>query len=234
MLDEILDQGLTRESLLYIVAYIFALFCALIFHEVAHGLVALWNGDDTAKLSGRLSLNPRKHFDFIGFLCLLLFKFGWAKPVPVNPYKYKNRRLGAITVAIAGVTVNLILAFVFYPLYVLSAVNLNLAESLSGSYYWWYFAYNFCLVMVSLNLSLMLFNLLPLYPLDGYRLITGLTSEDTGYANFARKYSWYIIVIFVLLDNARYFSILSPLSWYLQHGVNFFAELFYKFWGLIL
>ena len=98
-------QGLSREGLLNVVAFIAALFVALILHEIAHGLVALWNGDNTAKAYGRLSLNPLRHFDWVGLLLMLLVGFGWAKPVPINPNNFKRRKLGAITVSVAGVQI---------------------------------------------------------------------------------------------------------------------------------
>ena len=106
-------QSVSREGLLNVVGFVFALICALCLHELAHGLVALWNGDGTAKAYGRLSLNPLRHFDFIGLLFMLFAGFGWAKPVPVNPNNFKNRKLGAVTVSLAGVVTNLLLAFLF-------------------------------------------------------------------------------------------------------------------------
>ena len=104
-------QEITREGLLNVVAFIPALLMALILHEIAHGLVALWNGDQTAKMYGRLSLNPLKHFDWIGLVMMVLVGFGWAKPVPIDPNNFKKRKLGCITVSIAGVITNLFLAF---------------------------------------------------------------------------------------------------------------------------
>ena len=105
------ETGFCREGLLNAAAFVVALLTALILHEIAHGLVALWNGDRTAKQYGRLSPNPIKHFDIVGLLMMLLVGFGWAKPVPINPNNFKNRKTGAITVSIAGVITNLLLAF---------------------------------------------------------------------------------------------------------------------------
>ena len=82
---------------------------SMILHELAHGYVALWNGDATAKVNRRLTLNPLAHFDIIGFFMLMTVGFGYAKPVPVNPYNFRHQKRGIFTVAIAGVTVNLVL-----------------------------------------------------------------------------------------------------------------------------
>ena len=84
---------------------------SIILHELAHGYVALWNGDATAKVKGRLTLNPLAHFDIIGFFMLMTVGFGYAKPVPVNPFNFRHQKRGIFTVAIAGVTVNILLAF---------------------------------------------------------------------------------------------------------------------------
>lgn len=127
-----------------------AIVLSIMLHEVAHGLVALWNGDDTAKRAGRLNLNPVSHFDPVGFLMLIFLRFGYAKPVPVNPYNFKNRKVGMFTVSVAGVTLNLILAFFCYPLFVVCS-EINYLKT-------------FLLYMVVVNLNLAAFNLLPLYP----------------------------------------------------------------------
>lgn len=91
----------------YHLARILALLIALVLHEIAHAVVALWNGDPTAKNAGRISLNPVRHFDMLGLFMLLTLRFGYGKPVPINPYNFRNRRLGVFTVSIAGVSVNL-------------------------------------------------------------------------------------------------------------------------------
>ena len=101
------------DILTFLIALV-AIVLSIMLHEVAHGLVALWNGDDTAKRAGRLNLNPVSHFDPVGFLMLIFLRFGYAKPVPVNPYNFKNRKVGMFTVSVAGVTLNLILAFFCY------------------------------------------------------------------------------------------------------------------------
>ena len=103
-----ITNGDVAFTMLALVAFLLAIYLAIVPHEIAHGLVAKWNGDLTAKINGRLSLNPIVHLDPIGFLMLLTVGFGYAKPVPVNPYNFKVPRRGLFTVAIAGVTYNLL------------------------------------------------------------------------------------------------------------------------------
>ena len=86
------------------------LFIAIIFHELAHGYMAYILGDNTAKNAGRLSLNPIKHIDPVGFVCMLVFRFGWAKPVPINPLNFRNRKRDTILVSLAGPLTNFIIA----------------------------------------------------------------------------------------------------------------------------
>lgn len=88
-----------------------AIVISIVLHELAHGYVALWNGDATAKVSGRLTVNPLAHFDPFGLVMLLLVRFGYAKPVPVNPDNFRRRKTGMLTVAFAGIVMNLLLAF---------------------------------------------------------------------------------------------------------------------------
>ena len=108
-----------RLVFIMILAYIPALLIAIVMHEFAHGIVAYWNGDDTAKLAGRLNVNPVKHFDPIGFLMLAVIGFGWAKPVPIDPRRFRNYKKGMITVSLAGVVCNFLIAFVATGLFAL-------------------------------------------------------------------------------------------------------------------
>ena len=224
-----------RLGLLYVIAFLIALVFALVLHEVAHGLVALWNGDPTAKLYGRLSLNPLKHFDIVGLLMMLVVGFGWAKPVPVDPRNYKNYKRGSITVAIAGITTNILLAFVFampsvllYPLLYQVSITDNKAV-----YYVVYFFYFLSSIMVQLNISLALFNLLPLYPLDGYRLIASFVNENNGFMRFMRRYSLYIMLGLIALDMIPYVKAYSPFNWYIGYVGGWIEYGFEAFWRLI-
>ncbi|MBQ7411460.1 MAG: site-2 protease family protein [Clostridia bacterium] len=146
---------------------------ALTFHECAHGFVAYLCGDNTAKSLGRLSLNPIKHIDIIGAICMLLFRFGWAKPVPINARYFKKPKRDIALSALAGPVANILLGFIGCFLYSLS---LHLLENVSFAsqnfaywlcYSWLLFLFNFAW----LNISLALFNLIPLPPLDGSRIL---------------------------------------------------------------
>ena len=138
------------------------------FHETCHGWVAYKLGDPTAKRMGRLTLNPLKHVDLAGLIMMAIFRFGWAKPVPVNPRNYKNFKKGEIVVSLAGVTMNLILAVVgAMILYTMLAVNgyKMMTDSVLSTiaiilYYF-----------VGLNCGLIVFNLIPIPPLDGSKLL---------------------------------------------------------------
>lgn len=141
---------------------------SIIIHEVAHGYVALMNGDPTARMLGRITLNPGPHIDPVGtvILPLLLWMthsgilFGWAKPVPVNPLNFRDRRWGEITVSLAGPLSNLLLAVIFGSLFQMAAGNPGLAKM----------AFYGC----TINIFLALFNLVPLPPLDGSHILAAI------------------------------------------------------------
>lgn len=135
------------------------LLVSLSFHEVAHGMVALWFGDQTAKNEGRLTLNPLKHLDPAGTVFFLLFKFGWGKPVPVNPMNFKNPQRDMAITAMAGPATNLVLAILFaQALKLLLVAPVALPAKEIGA---------FLALGLQVNIMLMIFNLLPFPPLDG-------------------------------------------------------------------
>lgn len=222
--------GIDRFGLLNVVAFIVALLTALVLHEIAHGLVALWNGDETAKVYGRLSLNPLRHFDLIGLLMMLLVGFGWAKPVPVNPNNFKNRRVGAITVSIAGVLTNLLIAFVAAMCWVLF---LKINPQTQSMEYFAYFLRVSAELTLTLNVTFALFNMLPLYPLDGYRLLSCFVDSRNGFMVFMRRYSLYILLGLVVLSHIPFISIYSPLYWYLDILGGLIEKGFVLLWRLI-
>lgn len=156
--------------------YIFAALAALIAltaHEYCHGYAAYRQGDPTAKSMGRLTLNPLKHLDPLGTLCMILFHFGWARPVPINPRYFKNPKKGFALVALAGPAVNLLLSFFSAGAYLLLWALLK--DVAFQSELWFTVAKNgllFLYIFHSLNLGYAIFNLIPIPPLDGSRLLS--------------------------------------------------------------
>ncbi|MBQ5321691.1 MAG: site-2 protease family protein [Oscillospiraceae bacterium] len=144
-------------------------------HEYAHGYAAYKLGDDTAAMQGRLSLNPLVHLDPIGTVCMLLFGFGWAKPVPVNPVRFKkvSMKTGMAITAFAGPLSNIVLSFISYIIYkILLYVYLAGNEAAFIDFLLTVFS-----VMTSLNIGLAIFNLIPIPPLDGSRILFALLPE---------------------------------------------------------
>ncbi len=174
---------------------------AIVIHEVAHGFVAYLMGDLTAKKDGRLSLNPLKHLDWIGALCLIFFKIGWAKPVPINPYLFKNRKQGIIFVSLAGVCANFVLV-------IISIVCMCLLYTSSHNYIMeilFMFFYN----LAAVNLGLGIFNLIPIPPLDGSKVLAQFLplSARIKYLNFER-FGGLILFLLIYFGNlSRYLSI---------------------------
>lgn len=222
------------SSIIDLIIVVLAVVVSVMVHEVAHGYVALLNGDPTAKLAGRLSFNPVKHFDPIGFLMLIFVRFGYAKPVPVNPYNYKNRKVGAITVALAGIVANLLMAFFFSMLFRIFAVySVNKFMDVCAS---------MCLWFVVININLALFNLLPLYPLDGYRFLDGVMKITNPILRFLRNYSLMILYLLVIISFLSSILIrVSPIFQYfdvLGLYISYFRDLIMKgfnaFWALFI
>lgn len=186
--------------------YYLAAICAVVFvfapHEFAHAWVAYKNGDGTAKLNGRLSLNPMRHIDPVGFISCALVGFGWAKPVPVNPANFRNYKKGLFTTAIAGVVVNYLIAFIAYLIYVLILrfVYFNnlvfFIENQWADYVLSFFT-NFFFILFTYSLCSVVFNLLPLYPLDGFRVVEAFTRQVNPVQRFLREYGQVILIALI-------------------------------------
>ncbi len=185
------------------------LLLALTLHEYAHGYVAFRLGDPTAKNAGRLTLNPISHLDPIGTIAFFFIKFGWAKPVPVNPLYFRNPRKDMLWVALAGPVTNLVLA-------VVSALLLRVivfgASSLPPSQLVHAVLVPLSLMLVTsiwINLVLCIFNFLPIPPLDGSRILTGLLPEDLArtYSSFER---YGFIIILLLAFSGLLSTIIMP------------------------
>lgn len=140
-------------------------------HELSHGFVAYRLGDDTAKRAGRLTLNPLRHLDPMGLLMMVVFRFGWAKPVPVNMYRFRNPKRGMAVTALAGPLSNIVISLVFLLLY--GALFLPLQGSAAGRY-----VLEMLQITAVLSLSFAVFNVLPIPPLDGSKVLFSALSDE--------------------------------------------------------
>jgi Zn-dependent protease len=170
---------------------------AITVHEYAHGRSALALGDPTAKLHGRLTLNPLPHIDPFGAICLFLFNFGWAKPVPVNPINFQNIRRDTALMSLSGPLANLATAWAAGLLIRSLLLPIDVYQ-------------HFLLWLLLLNIGLGLFNLLPIPPLDGSHVLESLLSPGAAqkYRQFGR-YGPMVLLAVVLLDNFAHTGILS-------------------------
>lgn len=180
-------------ALTYIMAALVVIFVTMPFHEFAHAFVATKLGDRTARYQGRLTLNPLAHIDYIGALGIILFGFGWARPVPVNPSAFKNPKKGMALTALAGPVMNLILAFVgSFCSYAFLAGYYASKGSMILAYIAMFFS-----AFSSLNIGLAVFNLLPIPPLDGWKILGVFLPTKTYWKimNYERYISFGLILI---------------------------------------
>lgn len=171
---------------------------ALPIHEYAHGYIAYRMGDYTAERQGRLTLNPLAHFDPIGTIAIVLFGFGWAKPVPINPINFENPKKGMMISSLAGPLSNIGLAFIAMVLYKFSYIPVYLGAS--GAFL--ATVQTFLLLMISINITLGVFNLIPIPPLDGSRIATYFLPQRIYF-----KIMQYENIIFIALLIALWFGV---------------------------
>ncbi|MFZ7120436.1 MAG: site-2 protease family protein [Eubacteriaceae bacterium] len=184
------------QNIMEIVYVLPALLISITFHELAHGYTAYKLGDPTAKDMGRLTLNPIKHIDPIGFIALLILRFGWAKPVPYNPNYFEKRKQGTFLVAIAGPLTNILLALISIILImILKPDNITIYSFLENLFYF--------------NVIFAIFNLLPVPPLDGSKLIASILPEkmETYFWKY-EKYGYGVLLLLMVTDVIGY--ILNP------------------------
>src|SRR3989344_4426434 len=228
--------------------YILTLIYSVMIHEVAHGMVALWLGDLTAKYAGRLNLNPLKHIDPFGSVILPVllfvathFAFGWAKPVPYNPYNLRSQKWGPLMVALAGPLSNLLLAFTAALTAKLLPLGLLLKQDIVGRFFnviygreslfesFHFFAeaiagslssifFGLLLLVIFWNVVLACFNLLPVPPLDGSKLLYALFPLKERTLFLLEQYGLFILIFIIIFFSA-------PISIF----INFVLSLFLRF-----
>ncbi|MCD7749301.1 MAG: site-2 protease family protein [Oscillospiraceae bacterium] len=212
-----LDWSVLTDILLSVIP---ALVCITL-HELSHGFVAYKLGDNTAKNAGRLTLNPIRHIDVWGLVCMVLFKFGWAKPVPVNMRNFENPKRGMALTALAGPVCNFIIAIVFlflygllWPLYLRgNAVMTAIVQMVLTTAY--------------LSLALAIFNLLPIPPLDGSKVLYSFLN-DSAYEKLMRYEKYGMIIMVVLVATGAVSGVLSTVTGWVYDKLFIFAEFGYN------
>ena len=182
-----------------------------------------------------MTVNPVKHFDLLGMLAFALVGFGWAKPVPVNPNNFKNYRSGSFWTSAAGIITNYLSACLFYPVVVLVCVYLLplVAGTYAEHFLWRLFS---CLFGYSL--SFCIFNLLPFYPLDGFRMVDALNKKRGKVYTFLRQYGYYILLglmlISLLSSRIPMLGYINVLGYVMDFAVNIFGKPISLFWNWLL
>lgn len=186
----------------------------LSFHEFAHAIVANLCGDPTPKVQGRVTINPVAHIDPIGFIALIFIRFGWGKPVMINPANFKKPRRDELLVAVAGVTMNLIMAFIFMGLIrLLYEFNIEFMISSMGV-----ILNDILIQIVLINIVLMVFNLLPIPPLDGFNILTqifNLRNTKLYYQIYDKGF--FILMILILFNITG--RVLSPTVFFIFNAI---------------
>ena len=232
LIYQIFTSGNFVSGLLMLLAIVIVGAFAIMLHEVAHGYAAYLNGDFTAKFAGRLTLDPRKHFDIFGTIMMLLVGFGWAKPVPIDSRNFTNYRKGMLMTSLAGVTMNLILAIaaligICAVTAVFGAANVIVSyggamdyvtDSMAARYAYEFFYY-LCAYGVTINMTLFLFNLIPVYPLDGFRVVETLAKPDNAYVRFNYRYGNFLLIGIILL-----FTVFGYIARYIGVNLNIFGQ----------
>lgn len=225
MLPELLNGEVGFISFIqYIISALIVIFLTMPVHEWAHGFVAFKLGDPTPRYLGRLTLNPLAHIDYVGALMILLFGFGWAKPVQVNSRYFKNPKWGMAITAFAGPLANIIVAFIS----LLIAFGIIYTTTwLSYSVIWLNFILSVLIFIAQINISLAVFNLIPIPPLDGSKLLSALLPNRIYYRIMQYERYFFIVIVLLLVTGILNYP-LDLLFEFVFTGVGFLAELPFK------
>ncbi len=194
---------LLQSNPLIALAFILGLVFAITIHEAAHAFIAYRLGDPTAKLAGRLTLNPSSHLDPIGTIALLLVGFGWGRPTPFDPYNLRNIKRDSALISVAGAASNFMLAIVLSLPYLIAYFTNNLNPAFVSFY-------SVISVAIWLNLILGVFNLIPVAPLDGFKVLAGLLPRQ-WYEDFMQTERYGIFILLFLLFMGAIGRILFPI-----------------------
>ncbi len=219
------------EQIILIAFYLVTLFFSIILHEIAHGVMAMWLGDHTARLAGRLSLDPIRHIDPIGTIILPLamffttgFVFGWAKPVPYNPYALRGGKWGEVLVAFAGPFTNFSIALIASILGMLIPISFDAKWMIIGNIENWSelsvlvagspasVLFTVCIMFIYWNVLLGVFNLIPIPPLDGSKLLFYFIDIDLKTRMLLETWGFFIVII--VLRISIFATIFSSILWF--------------------
>lgn len=218
-------QGINLDRIIEWLMFGGAALIAISVHESCHALSAYWLGDDTARRMGRISLNPLRHLDIMGFLMMVVAHFGWAKPVPVDMRRFKNPKRGMALTAAAGPISNVLLALLFgilsWTLWLLWLKRSMTAGTEQKDLL--YYAADFCYVSELLNAGLAVFNLIPISPLDGSKIL-GLVLPEKAYFRLMRYERYGMLVLIALLFLGVLDGPLAFLRGGLLDGVDLIAQ----------
>src|SRR3989338_1748063 len=184
-------------------AFIVGLVAGITIHEASHALVAYRLGDPTAKLAGRLTLNPASHLDLIGTLALLIVGIGWGKPTPFDPFNLRNIKRDSALISVAGAASNFILAFLLSVPYLIAFFTQHLNLTINS-------IYQILSIIIWINLILGVFNLIPIHPLDGFKVLAGLLPRD-WYHDFIGTERYGIFILLFLLITGNVGRIIFPI-----------------------
>lgn len=219
MLMSLIRNGMVLEQIPLILISLLVVVISLSFHEMSHALAAMLLGDRTAKNQGRLTMNPLKHLDPVGAICMLLFGFGWAKPVPVNARNFNKPKYGMAVTALAGPFSNLVLAFIGLVCYKLCGALFPTQVSSDNLLIFLRLVVTFFYYIHIMNLQLAVFNLLPVPPLDGSRIMFIILPSKYYFS--VMKYERVIsLVILILLWTGILTTPLSYLANAISNGMN--------------
>ena len=228
MIAAILSQGLRDISISEVIIYILSSLAVIMFtlpiHEWAHAFAATKLGDPTPRFQGRLSLNPFAHIDWLGAACILLFGWGWAKPVGINARYFKNPKVGMAITAFAGPLSNIVVATISMFLLYLITFLFGLDKVIV------FYAYMFFYYIAQINISLAVFNLIPIPPLDGSRLLSAFL-PDKYYYKLMRYERYLFIAVLVLIWVGVLDAPIAFLSGKIMSGISFVAGLPFGLFG---